>query len=60
MGIMIRRQPEKMPAEPRPAMARPTMKAVELGAAPHIADPISKTIMLRRKALQETGVMSAT
>jgi len=53
MGIMIRRQPEKIPAEPRPAMARPTMNAVEFGAAPHIVDPISKTMTLRRKALDK-------
>ncbi len=45
------RQPEKMPAEPRPAMARPTMKAVELGAAPQMAEPVSKIIIERRKHL---------
>ncbi len=41
--------PEKMPEEPLPAIARPTMNAVEFGAAPHIADPISKTAMEERK-----------
>jgi hypothetical protein len=51
MGIMINRQPEKMPAEPRPAMARPRINTVELGAAPQIAEPISKTMMLKRKDL---------
>lgn len=34
--------PEKIPADPRPAMARPMMKTIELGAAPQIADPTSK------------------
>lgn len=34
--------PEKMPAEPNPATARPMMNAVELGAAPQTALPISK------------------
>jgi hypothetical protein len=52
MGIMIRREPEKRPAEPRPATARPMMKTVEVGAAPQMAEPISKTMMLKMKALQ--------
>jgi hypothetical protein len=30
--------PLKMPAEPSPAIARPTMKALELGAAPQTVD----------------------
>jgi hypothetical protein len=51
MGIIIRREPEKRPAEPRPAMARPMMKIVEVGAAPQMAEPISKTMILRIKAL---------
>jgi hypothetical protein len=46
---MIISDPEKTPAEPRPAIARPIMKAVELGAAPHTADPISKRAMATRK-----------
>ena len=37
--------PEKIPAEPAPAMALPTMNTVELGAAPQIAEPISKIAM---------------
>ena len=37
--------PEKRPEEPAPAMALPTMNTVELGAAPQIAEPISKTKM---------------
>lgn len=38
-----------MPALPRPAIARPTMKATELGAAPQMAEPISKSPMETRK-----------
>jgi hypothetical protein len=34
--------PLKRPDAPKPAMARPTMRATELGAAPQIADPTSK------------------
>lgn len=40
--------PAMMPALPIPAIARPMMKATELGAAPHRADPISK-IKMRTK-----------
>lgn len=36
--------PEKSPADPRPATTRPAMKAFELGAAPQMAEPISKTV----------------
>ena len=39
---MMTKPPEKIPAVPAPAMALPTMKTVELGAAPQIAEPISK------------------
>lgn len=42
MGIIIIIAPEKMPAEPKPAMARPAMKTGELGAAPQMALPTSK------------------
>lgn len=38
-----------VPADPNPAMARPTMSAVEVGAAPQIADPISKMATAVRK-----------
>lgn len=38
-----------MPAVPTPAIARPMMNAIEFGAAPHSADPISKTVMQMRK-----------
>ena len=37
--------PEKIPEEPEPAIARPTMKAVELGAAPQMIEPITKRAM---------------
>lgn len=40
--------PEKMPQEPNPAIALPMMKAVELGAAPHTAEPISNRTMADR------------
>jgi len=30
--------PEKMPADPRPAIALPTINAFELGAAPQMVD----------------------
>ena len=53
-GSMIIMPPEKMPADPRPAIARPIMKAVELGAAPQRADPTSKiTIEIRKTHLVE-------
>lgn len=38
-------EPVVIPAEPIPAIARPTIKATELGAAPQIADPTSKSKM---------------
>lgn len=38
----IRIAPLKIPAAPSPAIARPTISAVEVGAAPQIALPISK------------------
>lgn len=37
--------PAMMPALPIPAIALPTIKATEFGAAPHRADPTSKTKM---------------
>lgn len=42
---MIIMAPVKMPAEPIPAIARPTINAVEVGAAPQITEPTSNTIM---------------
>jgi hypothetical protein len=38
-----------MPADPIPEMALPIMKAVEFGAAPQIAEPISKTRIASKK-----------
>ena len=46
---MITIAPEKMPELPKPAKARPTIKATELGAAPQRADPSSKRPMAARK-----------
>lgn len=37
--------PPMRPAEPKPAIALPTMKAFEEGAAPQMAEPISKSVM---------------
>ena len=45
---MIITDPEKIPAEPSPAIARPRINAVEFGAAPQTADPISKTPIAAR------------
>lgn len=36
-------EPAKIPPDPSPAMARPTINALELGAAAHTTDPTSKT-----------------
>jgi len=43
--------PEKMPADPNPATARPMIKAVLFGAAPQIAEPISKRATTVRKTI---------
>lgn len=40
---------EKTPAELRPAMALPTIKAGEFGAAPQTTDPTSNNAMAVRK-----------
>lgn len=46
--------PENMPADPIPAIARPTMKALELGAPPQTADPTSKIrIAIKKMVLVE-------
>jgi len=51
--------PAMMPAAPNPAMARPMMKDMLEGAAPHIADPISnKTIDARKVPLMLKKVYS--
>lgn len=52
MGIMIIMAPEKMPALPKPATARPKIKTGEVGAAPHIAEPASKIITEVKKVLR--------
>ena len=41
--------PVKEPALPAPEMARPTMKAAEVGAAAETMDPISKIAMVVMK-----------
>jgi len=46
---MVVRQPVNRPEEPRPAMARPRMNIVDDCAAPHMADPSSKTKKKARK-----------
>lgn len=48
---MIIMAPEKIPADPRPAMARPRMKTAELGAAPQMVLPTSKMMTHNRKTL---------
>lgn len=48
---MIIMAPEKMPAEPSPAIALPKMKMAEVGAAPQMALPTSKIKMEIRKTL---------
>jgi hypothetical protein len=42
--------PANIPADPIPAIALPTMRAVELGEAPQMVDPISKIMMATRYA----------
>lgn len=46
---MIIMAPVKMPAEPTPAIARPIMNAVDVGAAPQITEPTSNTTMQEMK-----------
>lgn len=51
--------PERMPPDPRPAMALPRMKATEFGAAPQRAEPASNNRMdVRRVALTLKTVYS--
>lgn len=45
--------PEKIPAPPTPEIERPTMNAVEFGAAPQMADPSSNTAMQIRNNLEK-------
>lgn len=41
--------PEKIPDEPRPATARPIIRALEFGAAPQTAEPTSNIAIAVRK-----------
>ena len=43
------RAPENIPAHPRPAIARPIIRAVDVGATPQTKDPSSKTPIADRK-----------
>jgi hypothetical protein len=45
----ILKPPTDRPAPPQPAMARPATSALELGAAPQMTLPTSKTSMDQRK-----------
>lgn len=57
-GIMMIITPEKMPAPPRPAMARPRIKAIEFGAAPQTTDPISNSATAIRNTLVGESTIS--
>ena len=46
---MVVRQPVNRPEEPRPAIARPIMNIADDCAAPHMAEPTSKTKKKARK-----------
>lgn len=48
MKVTMMIEPEKIPADPTPAIALPTMNAFELGAAPQMMDPSSKKTMAER------------
>ena len=50
-GIVIMMAPVMIPAPPRPAIARPTIRASEFGATPQMREPISKTRMAKRNVL---------
>jgi hypothetical protein len=39
---MMRIAPVNIPADPKPATARPMIRAVEVGAVPQTKEPISK------------------
>lgn len=45
IGIITIMEPENMPAEPKPAMARPIMKTIDVGAAAQTTEPTSNTTM---------------
>lgn len=54
MGIIIIIAPEKMPALPKPATARPKIKTGEVGAAPQMAEPTSKMRTEVKKVLVDS------
>ena len=43
------RAPERIPEACRPAIARPTMTAVKIGAKPQVTTPISKHVIASKK-----------
>jgi predicted enzyme related to lactoylglutathione lyase len=43
---MIVKAPEKIPAPPTPAIARPTMRATEVGARAQISEPTNNQISI--------------
>ncbi len=47
---MMMKLPAKIPADPTPAMARPTINAVEFGEVPQMSEPTSKMAMETRYA----------
>lgn len=47
--VMVTSAPLKMPADPVPEGARPTIKAIELGATAEIREPTSKMKRAARK-----------
>jgi hypothetical protein len=49
LAEMMVKAPFIMPEPPRPATARPTIKALDDWAEPHTADPTSKTRRKTRK-----------
>ena len=57
--IVIMMAPVMIPAPPRPAMARPTIRATEFGATPHMRDPTSNIKIVQRNVLEKgvSGLM---
>jgi len=47
--VMVTSAPLEMPADPAPERARPTMKAIEVGATAESREPTSKMNRARRK-----------
>jgi len=47
--VMVTSAPLKIPADPAPERARPTMKAIELGATAESKEPTSKMKRAARK-----------